>query len=318
MNTIDVHLDNATEFFIMTPMIKSLHDTIKQWTWCGLTGGVIVGEARCGKSIGVRSLKESIQSRAGEDIPIFRISIGNRDVKTIRSVYLRIANKLGFKIKKSSTSDEMAFLINMHLVEAAISNSSHQVILIIDEAQYMTVDQLSVFAEIYNDLIDAHCNCTVFFVANESQFEPLAKELIKNENTYLRERFFNHIHAFYGIRNQKELKSCLKRYDAYVLHHASHKTATEYYCPKLYESGWRLSDVAATMWSIYHETCMKPLKHQSWNMSQFTRTTNILLMDYLEKYEIELNDEILEGLIMRSIEASGIHPNIHAFVGRHV
>jgi len=35
-----IRLDNASEFYIKTPMGKLLHNTLEQWIWCGLTGGV--------------------------------------------------------------------------------------------------------------------------------------------------------------------------------------------------------------------------------------------------------------------------------------
>jgi len=56
-------LDNASDFFIMTPMIKTVYATLKQWTWCGLTGGVIVGDSRNGKSMAMKSMSDTITSR---------------------------------------------------------------------------------------------------------------------------------------------------------------------------------------------------------------------------------------------------------------
>lgn len=307
-------LDNASDFFIMTPMIKTVHATLKQWTWCGLTGGVIVGDSRNGKSMAMKSMSDTITSRNGEKIPVFRISIGRRDVKTIRSVFFRIAHTLGHNVKTRNSADELALLINIHLSDAATINSTRQVIMIIDEAQLLTVEQLSVFAEIYNDLFEIHTNGIFYFIADENEFPPMAKELLENKNKYLRERFFNHVHRFYGLQNVNNVKACLKKYDQFCINEEQNITATEYYCPNLYQSGWRLTDIANPLWQLYYEHYMIPLNHTSWNMSQFVRTTNTLLMDYLPRYQNEITPEITEGIIIRCMEAANIRPSIKQFV----
>lgn len=295
-------------------MVKQLHEVLKQWTWCGLNGGVIVGEARIGKTVAIRSIDNTITSRTGEKIPVFRISMGERDVKTIRSVYCRIARALGQPVHNNKTADDLALVVNMYLSEASLINQSHQVILIIDEAQILTIGQLSVFAEIYNDLFEIHYNCIIYFVANENQFSSMANDLLDDENKYTRERFFDHVHHFYGIRNSEELSVCLERYDEYIIDDFKNMTALEYYCPSLYAKGWRLKNIAVPMWKLYYDNYMSILNHHSWSMSQFVRTTNILLMDYLVKYEYKLNDELVEGLIIRSLEGAAIKPSIEKFI----
>ena len=306
-------LENDSDFCILTPMIKRVSDTLKQWIWCGLTGGVIVGDSRNGKSMAIRNLSDTIMSRYGEKIPVFRISIGDRDVKTIRSVFFRIAHTLGQKVKKTDSADELALLVNMHLTDAAMLNGTRQVILIIDEAQKLTLAQFSAFAEIYNDLNDAHTHCKIFFIADENEFPRIAKLLLLPKNKYLRERFFNHIYRFYGLQNVADVRVCLAGYDQFIMDEKNGNTATDYYCPVLYQSGWRLTEIAEPLWQIYTEEYMRPLNHTSWNMDQFVRTVNTLLMDYLPRYQEQLNQEITEGIILRSLEAAKIKSSIEEF-----
>lgn len=307
-------LDSASDFFIMTPMIKRVEDTLKQWTWCGLTGGVIVGDSRNGKSKAIKSLSNTITSRNGEKIPVFRISIGDRDIKTIRSVFYRIAHTLGHKVKKSDSADDLALIVNIHLSDASTINNTRQVIMIIDEAQKLTIEQLSAFAEIYNDLAEIDVNCTIYFIADENEFPRLAKQLLKGKNKYLRERFFNHVYRFYGLQNIEDVRACLAGYDHFIINDKNGCSATEYYCPVLYQSGWRLTDIAEPLWQIYYEEYKIPLDHTSWNMDQFVRTTNTLLMDYLPRYQDQLNQDITQGIIIRSLEAANIKPSIEQFV----
>ncbi|MBB3060055.1 ATP-binding protein [Microbulbifer rhizosphaerae] len=307
-------LANASSFYISTPMLRDLHQCITQWTWCGMTGGVIVGEARCGKSFAIRALSDHILSRTGQRIPIFRISYGKRDKKTIREVYSKTAKALGYKVKLRDTSEELSEMICTKLAEAAESNDTKKVILIIDETQYLTIDQLTVFAEIYNTLEEVKANCVIFFVANEDTFSPLVKKLHEKENSYIMERFFTHTHHQYGIRNSQELKLCLKEFDQYIVDIENNISATQAFCPHLYDQGWRLIDLAKPYWQHYCEGYKIPLQHKSWRMNQFIRSTNVLLMDYLPRCKNSNDHSYIEAAIVKSLEAAAITPDLVKYV----
>lgn len=310
MNTSSILLENASQFYIETPMVKALHERITQWTWCGLTGGVVVGDARLGKTVAFLALSDSIDSRKGQKIPIFKITYGKRDLKTIRTVFAKVARALGFTFKDRTGADDLSEMICIRLAEAAMMNDTHQVILLVDEAQLLSIDQLSVFADIYNELFDMHVNLVVFFIANKDQFKPLSEKLLQKDNTYLRERFFNNLYEFHGLRNVDEVRACLDAYDNYMMDSERRVSATKHYCTVLYYSGWRLSHIADLYWNIYCEQYKIPLNHSSWGMNLFIRTTNILLMDYLSHCPIFYNQSYIEGCIIKSMEAAGITPTL--------
>ena len=111
-----------------------------------------------------------------------------------------------------------------------------------------------------------------------------------------------------------DTRACLSSYDRFVIDEESRCTATEYYCHKLYNSEWRLADLAEPLWQTYYEEYMIPLNHTSWSMDQFVRTTNTLLMDYMPRYQDQINQDVTQGIIIRSLEAANIKPSIEKFV----
>jgi len=134
--------------------------------------------------------------------------------------------------------------------------------------------------------------------------------LLRPINTYIRERFFDEVYHFNGITNAQETAECLSGFDTYLIDERMTVSATEYYCPTLYASGWRLENISEVLWKLYYEHYMKPLMHRSWRMNQFIPVTKILLMDYLSKYETQITDDSLEDMILRSLEAAAIKPSI--------
>lgn len=302
-------LEDATGFSIPTPMARALRDRLEGLVHCGHTGGIIVGEARVGKTRALEALGDQLTNRSGQPIHAFYTHYGQRDVETIRAVFAKVARALDFDVKRQ-TSDILLEQIVLRLAEAALSNDTRQVVLMVDEAQLLTTNQLNAFAEIYNDLARLRINCVVFFVANQDQFDPLGRALLRRENRYLRERFFNNLDFFYGIRSEAELAECLTGYDHYVVCQTSQQTTTEYFCPKLFEQGWRLAHIAPIYWRQFRNDYGIPLSLTSWGMSQFVRSTNLLVMDYLPLCDDSGDQAMLEACVIKSLSASGITPSL--------
>ncbi len=301
-------LADASSFFIRTPMVDVLHQRLEEWTQCGHTGGLVLGEARQGKTTAVRALSNRLVNRDDQSIPLFRVHFGRRDVESIRAVFGKIARSLGYQVRRHQTSDELQEQISIRLAEAALVNDDRKVVLIVDEAQMLGIQQFDAFSEIYNQLFDLKINFVVFFIANQDLFQPLAQTLLNAEYRYLRDRFFNNLTYFFGIRSEVELAQCLAGYDQYPVADDYCVTATEYFCPNLYKRGWRLADLASAYWKHYRERYGIPLNQKAWGMNQFIRSTNLLLMDYLPMCDDPEDKPRLEACIVKSLAAAGIEP----------
>ncbi|MDR9423658.1 MAG: ATP-binding protein [Marinobacter sp.] len=290
-------------------MARALRERLESWVHCGHTGGVIVGEARLGKTRALEGIGDQLTNRSGQPIHAFYTHYGRRDVETIRAVFAKVARALDFQIKRQ-TSDVLLDQIVMRLAEAALANDTRQVVLMVDEAQLLTINQLNAFAEIYNDLAKLRINCVVFFVANQDQFASLGRALLRRENRYLRERFFNNVDYFFGIRSEAELSECLAGYDHYVVCEETQQTAIEYFCPKLVDQGWHLAQIAPVYWHHFRKDYGVPLELTSWGMAQFVRATNLLVMDYLPHCEDSRDGVMLEACVIKSLSASGLMPSL--------
>lgn len=298
--------------YIQTPMMNDLYNTLDQWTLAGFTGALIVGDARLGKSVAVRNLLDKLKTSDGEAIPTFYITFAKRDKNTIRSVYFRIAQQLGFTgIKKTATADELADLLTVKFADAALVNRQRKVVLIADEAQELSIDQLSAFAELYNAQDLAGNDFSVYFIANTQRIKGLAKELLEPDNDYLRERFFYNLYNFYGIKTLKELKACLKEYDKAPCSPNSTESLVDFHCPRMRAQGFSLLDLAPTIWDVYQTDYAKPLHLQSWGMTYFQRAIMVMIKDYLSAHWNH-NDKTIRDIVKNSIDASGIISSLKA------
>lgn len=315
--TSSAQLYNASEFYIPTLMSQMLHETIQNWLWCGFTGGLVLGESRTGKSRAIQELSTSIPSRIGQGVPIHRVIFGERDNKTIREAWMKIAKSTGINPKNSRvTAEELSSQVAFWLTEAAMQNDTHQVILISDEVQFLSIMQLSVFAELHNMLNEEKVNCLMIFVANQDTFSPMASALMRPENKYIRERFFNNVHLFYGIKSSLELQSCLKFLDQGDTEHGGyHKDSlTESCIPEAFRNGFRLHQMTDLIWELYNEQFKGYGSSQSWGMEYFSRFIKILLLDYLPRYDCQ-SEAALKSMVIHSLNASGIKSMLSSVYG---
>lgn len=301
---------NVNDILIQTPMMALLRHTVTRWTHCGFTGGLIIGDARLGKSWALRSLGSELRTTEDEPIPVFSISIGERDHQTLRAVFLRVAQAVTqTSFRKGTTADDLQEAIFHRVAEAALGNQRRQVVLMVDEAQWLTIQQLTVFAELFNDQDQIHNRLMVMFIANQQQFQPMARLLLEAENEYLRERFFHHIHPFHGIRTLEELRQCLAFLDGYPIAPDNTQSVVQFHCPHLCQDGVALADLAGAIWTVYDENYANRLKLRSWGMTYFQRAISILIMDYFSHYWCQ-DQEAIREMVHKSIAASGIVPNL--------
>lgn len=301
---------DVSAYAIQTPMIKELHAVLKQWILCDFSGGLISGYARIGKSWAVRQISDYILDHDGNHIPIYRVRYGLRDKKTIRGVYHRIAFSLGLALGKRPTADELLSQMLLFFADSSKSNRNRKVVLIVDEAQELNIDQLFVFVELCNELEELEVRMSVFFIANTDRFEPVAEELLQEVNRFIRERYFNYIHEFHGIRSVDDLRTCLTCYDESPMSPPEdERTWLQYYCPKAFAAGFRLDYMADELWSIWNSEYANRFGYESWGMTYFNRTLSIILRDYFPEYWSR-NKKTLREIMIKSLKAAGNEPTL--------
>lgn len=295
---------NPLAFYIDTPMIEQLRTVVTQWLWCGATGGYIVGHARVGKSRAIRKAMETLITRAGEPIPAFYMDFHERDRPTIASVFRNLKRALNLKLRKRETADEMSDEILHCLADASFSNQQRYVIVIVDEVQRATAQQLLAFTELYDILIQLQTNLFVLFVANIGESDALLDTIADSKHEQIRGRFFINHYYYHGLRSREDLEACLRQYDE-MKYAAKDPSITELFLPTQYAEGWRLHAQAGLIWSVYREQFQIPLQLESWGMQYFTGAIKTLLVDYLPAYGVNDAAEV-EAMIRNSIQASGL------------
>jgi len=283
---------------IRTPQMSILSDTIHRWVWSGVPGGAIIGESRMGKSWAVRELAERIRTRSNMTIPTDYISLGERDSKSILSIFRRICYSTNLRVTTRSTSDELCRAYVNLLRDRARETGCDYCVLIVDEAHLLRGRQFSPFLEIYNELdaTPAGPSIHVIFVFSHPECRPIMDLLKKETFTKVRARFFTQNMRFRGIHSLEQMKICLSAYDQLKFPQDG-LVYSNYFLPEWYSQGWRLENLSPVFWEAYN-TYKNRMKLDSLGMQYFVSATNMLLADILPRLsDPNIESEIIEDCL---------------------
>jgi len=282
-----------------SPACKRLSDIIHRWLWTGMTGGLVTGPSRVGKTTALEMLEKNIKTRGKEPVPVYNISFEDFDGTGIAAVYRQLCDYAHLRIRKYATGPEMSIAFAQYLIDEAKRHKSRFLILFIDELQFLRIRQLNTFANLYNKLRKNGIHLMVVFVGNDEECDEIVNQVVTRKYEHIYGRFFTQRDTFNGLINKKEVSKCLSLYD--TRHYPeSGPTYTEHFLPEAWRQGWRLKRIDADLWRVFREY-QKHYKISSWGMQYFAATVRGLLCDKLPAHGVDdLNDEMIHACIQES------------------
>lgn len=300
----DIYLDynhpifDDTQFMIETPATLQLLNEITQLIWLGSTGASVIGFSCAGKTTALKMLQRKITSRSGKTVPVIRHYVHRRDQQTIKQLLKNILNRLDIDYRDRDAAEDMVERLTIHMAETAQNNNSRNILFIVDEAQRLNINQIDLFAELYDILKEAYSILlTVVFVGNREQLSSLLETITNGDNEHIEGRFFRRVISFHGIRNHDDVKICLSQYDKMRFPSPDGPNCTEYFLSDDYANGFLLEHLSSPVWNVFKKY-KTDLQIEDWGMKHFTQAIKILLTDYLHnKGASSFSNEMFEYCI---------------------
>ena len=170
-------LFHPKRLYLKTKAYLNFYEQLYQWLCNGVPGAYIHGHARRGKTFASRMILSEMKTRSNENIPVLRMAMHRRDQKTIKMVFYRLAksNKLAFS--ERATCDRLSSHVKEYLCDCAATNDESRVVLLVDEAQRLSIEQVEAFSEIYDDLEENKISISIFLIGNTAESEPLLNKI---------------------------------------------------------------------------------------------------------------------------------------------
>jgi len=187
------------------------------------------------------------------------------------------------------------------LQHAAQQEQAYRVLLMIDEAQYLTNSQFRWLMDIFNRLEDRDIKLTTILVGNPT-LKNKCDELYCEDVRTIVGRFMTDYFNFRGMRSASELAAFLRSFDVGESYPpGSDWTFTRYFMPVAFENGWRLEDQSEMIWRMFgsysmenygceiHELAMQPIV--------FTMNSLLRQMMDLDQAHFILQEQLVKDMI---------------------
>lgn len=296
---------HTTAMAFHTPMVNALLNEVTYWLYQGIPGGFVIGHSRAGKSKALELIAPDIRDRQGQSIPYRKIYIGDRNANTVKFVWRAMCRSSRIPIKRNAVTDDYVDQYTTSILEEMQEKEAKQLVLLVDEAQRLQAPQFNAFAELYDMLEMEGKHLTTIFFGNIDECATLFESFSCPDFNHVRGRFGVRLYKFTGVSDHKSCKACLSAYDNTRFPASNGPTYTEICLPKRYKSGWRLASLSQEVWAAYSEKVRIGKHVPTWPMAYFVATINVLLLDYLPRFDVLDNDLVCES-IEQSLQASNV------------
>jgi hypothetical protein len=187
---------------------------------------------------------------------------------------------VGYPDSVSGTNPAKRMRLVNKIKEACTRNGSGTVVLFCDEAQRYDENEYEWLRDVHDHLDRLQIRLFTF-LAGQQELLAVKMALQHARKTQIVARLMFEELAFFGIRNVREVATCLDGYDQTNFPCASDWSFTRFYVPQAVAGGYRLAHDAGLLWSAFerlHHRHGLPGPREI-PMESFTRAVEIVLKD---------------------------------------
>ena len=298
MNIDSTHPFYTGELILPTSTIDVVINKILYWYTCSIPGGVLWSYPRAGKSTAIEYIKINKAKIFNIDVPIFSYIADTKDYKkSPNNFYKSLLNKFNWAEEidtshiKGGVTDNENRLVKL-FTSRAIDTPEKKLIFIIDEAQYLGINELELLKSLTNK-VRANGVKVISVLLGEPELNDKRKWLKQSRKTHLISRFFAQEERVPGLRSRKDIENLLRGYDLFDVKHKGKKCSTSnYFAPKAYREGFRLQNYSKEVWELFTRTSEK-YKQPYLDLEISTEIFFIYCMHLFYKINKQDNEELL-------------------------
>lgn len=258
------------EYAVYTPPIYEMIETMGNWINRKETGGYVSSPPRFGKSRAIKwFVRDALEERFNTAIPLVIWSRRTDMQVTEGEFWYEILLASGFifaELKQVKSKTKFRDEVLNRMIGIARSAGSNYVVLVIDEAQEMTIKEWKWLLGLQNHLDQRGFRFSIFSIGTQ-QLGYKHDYLAKTGNSHISSRFLVANSKFFGLRDEAELKYVLEGYDRESeWPDNSGISYFQYFSPENFKHGHRLASCSEILWAVFCELLPKDNKSAASNL----------------------------------------------------
>lgn len=246
------HPIETGRYIIETNEIKKLNITLSNWIGNRVSGGIIYGRPRLGKTRAIKFASSELSNEYGANLPIFNLCCRLYKSPVENTFFEDILKDVGHALFKSGKAADKRERLKKFLIEQGEKSGLQKILIFIDDAQRLVEMHYGWLMDIYNDLDRYGINLTIILVGQPEIIHQ--REAFRSaKKGQIIGRFMVQDYKFNGIKNFNDIRSCLANYDDTIYPEDMEWSFTRYYFPELFSEGFRLENCADDVFTIFTE-----------------------------------------------------------------
>jgi hypothetical protein len=235
-----------------TPPVDELFKIIKRAVVLRETGCCFSARSGVGKTSALEMVDVMLRQQMPK-LPVFRHDTHNQQIPSIRAFFKHFLATVGHSEKKGETYDLRERLVNCLIDDARISGMN-MILLFIDEAHAMAVQDFNFLKDVYNDLGKENVQLITILMGQEPDLSKVIERLKNAGRLDLIGRFAMRPLSFRAYNSVQDLAAIFKGIDATSFPEASGISWTSFFFPEAYRCGFRLENEAPRFMAAISES----------------------------------------------------------------
>lgn len=262
------------DYLVITPVVRKVYGLIRDRVYMRTTGTFMYAAPRVGKTTCAKATQQLLQA----EFPRIHVMCFSAEPSRQKSALLQdilAADKL--YVSKNPRYKDLQRQLHIHVQSSLAMREGNQFVLIADEMQNLSEENLIDLATIHNRLQTLGIRMTTIGFA-QPEIMDRHTALLETGQSFLIARFLSEPIPFSGCTSIEDLSEILGAYDLTLRYPEDYDhTYTRFFLPLAYDNGFRLSNNADAIWRKLRAAA-KGLSGDSIPMEHLSRTVEFLLV----------------------------------------
>ena len=280
-----LHPIETGNYRIGTPAIQAFADLITRCLRYRITGALTYGPSRIGQTRAIEYLR-LLLAETHPKVTTYHAQAEHKPRHAEGPFFANLLEAVGYPEPDSGGNPTKRMRLINKIKEACSRNGSGTVVLFCDEAQRYDDNEYEWLRDVHDHLDRLQIRLFTFLVGQQ-ELLAVKTAMQRAKKTQIVARLMVEELAFFGIRNVRDVATCLAGYDQTNFPRASDWSFTRFYLPQASAAGYRLAVDAPVLWTAFEQLHNKhglPGELEI-PMESFARAVEIVLK------ESELRDE---------------------------
>ncbi len=279
---IKTHLLVRKNYVVPTPSIDGFYERIRKCIAYGLSGSMLYGHPRFGKTSAVRYVVNMLAAEFPKIVTLSFLCLKSK-TRSEAAFFSHLLEAAGHSQAHSGAISRKRSRLLNKLLERVERSGEHLLILFADEAQRLDINEYEWLRDVYDEL-DRHGVRVLVFLIGQPDLRNQKNALQESRQTQIVGRFMTHEIPFRGLLSVDDVATCLAGYDESCFPPSTDWTYTRFFMPHAYAAGYRLVSEARSLWEAFqdaHDTARFTFELEL-PMKYFTQAVELVLIKNAE------------------------------------